>query len=277
MAGIDVGGPRKGFHAVALRGGEYVKFASTEAADVASWCLEQGAQFIGVDAPCRWSVDGRSRPAEVQLRAAGIQSFSTPLRETALTNASDFYGWMLNGEKMFALLERAHQLYRGEPRENSVPSGAVAPEPSHPVHSSPTSLTEDGETCFRLPRTSNTLPVISPATASGGGVVFGAVPIGPPGPIQTPIRCEGEKPICFETFPQAVACALAGCPVSAKQKRTIRRSLLERLGLPIQEFTNIDWVDAVLCAVAARALAGGSIRAYGDAASGFIVVPGSAI
>ncbi len=202
VAGIDVGGPRKGFHAVALRGGDYLaKFASIEAANVASWCVEQGARFIGVDAPCRWSANGRSRPAEVQLRAALIQSFSTPLRETALTNASDFYGWMLNGEKMFALLERSHRLYRGKV----------------------------------------------------------------------------EPPMCFETFPQAVACALAGCNVSAKQKRTIRRSLLERMGLPVQEFTNIDWVDAALCAVAARALAGGSIRAYGDAASGFIVVPGSAI
>ena len=34
--------------------------------------------------------------------------------------------------------------------------------------------------------------------------------------------------VCFETFPQAIACALAGKIVSAKQKRRIRRDLLNR-------------------------------------------------
>jgi len=34
--------------------------------------------------------------------------------------------------------------------------------------------------------------------------------------------------VCFETFPQAVACALAGRMVSAKRKGAIRRALLNR-------------------------------------------------
>ncbi|HSO83698.1 hypothetical protein, partial [Thiocapsa sp.] len=47
VVGIDVGGPRKGFHAVALREGSYLdKFASREALDVAAWCTQVGARAV---------------------------------------------------------------------------------------------------------------------------------------------------------------------------------------------------------------------------------------
>jgi hypothetical protein len=36
-----------------------------------------------------------------------------------------------------------------------------------------------------------------------------------------------STPVCFETFPQAVACALAGEIVSAKRKSSVRRKALE--------------------------------------------------
>ena len=76
VVGIDVGGPRKGFHAVALREGAYLdKFASPEAPALAAWCIQVGARAVAIDAPCRWSRTGRARPAERALTAAGIHAF----------------------------------------------------------------------------------------------------------------------------------------------------------------------------------------------------------
>jgi len=82
-------------------------------------------------------------------------------------------------------------------------------------------------------------------------------------------------PTCFETFPQAVACALAGKTVSAKgsEKRTVRRELLEKFEVELSELRNIDWLDAALCALTADFFARGRVTAYGDAITGFIVVP----
>ncbi len=51
VAGIDVGGTAKGFHAVALRCGAYLdKFNSCDSLKVAEWCQGIEARFIGVDA-----------------------------------------------------------------------------------------------------------------------------------------------------------------------------------------------------------------------------------
>jgi predicted RNase H-like nuclease len=81
------------------------------------------------------------------------------------------------------------------------------------------------------------------------------------------------QPVCFETFPQAVACALAGERVSAKQKGTVRRGLLVRAGVATEALTNIDRVDAALCALAAHRFLQGRYRKFGDARSGYIVTP----
>jgi hypothetical protein len=80
-------------------------------------------------------------------------------------------------------------------------------------------------------------------------------------------------PICFETFPHAIACALAGGIVPAKQKRTNRPNLLRQAGIDTAELTSIDSLDAALCALAAHHLAVGTFKAYGETVSGFIVVP----
>ena len=79
---------------------------------------------------------------------------------------------------------------------------------------------------------------------------------------------------CFETFPQAVACTLAGKIVSAKGKTLERRELLFQAGIDISALTNIDTVDAALCALTAHFLLAGSVKLYGDPLDGFIVVPG---
>lgn len=198
VVGIDVGGPKKGFHAVALHAGQYLdKRTFSDAATAAAWCRKIGAQAVGVDAPCRWSLNGRSRPAERALAGEKIHSFATPSRVAAENR--DFYRWMFNGAELYRLLETHYRLFDG-----------------HSV---------------------------------------------------------GITPVVFETFPQAVACALAGEVVSAKKKATVRRALLTKAGVAITPLTNIDTVDAALCALTAHYLLAAQYKTYGDAIEGFIVVP----
>ena len=80
---------------------------------------------------------------------------------------------------------------------------------------------------------------------------------------------------CFETFPHAVACALAGKILSAKQKRADRSRLLREAEVSTEAITNMDWIDAALCALAAHHLVMGTFKTYGDVAEGLIVVPQS--
>ena len=62
VVGIDVGGPKKGFHAVALNGRRYLdKYASLDAKAITKWCSEIGAKAIGIDAPCRWGTKGKAK------------------------------------------------------------------------------------------------------------------------------------------------------------------------------------------------------------------------
>jgi predicted nuclease with RNAse H fold len=83
-------------------------------------------------------------------------------------------------------------------------------------------------------------------------------------------------PVCFETFPHAITCALLNNQVaSAKQKRTQRRQVLEEAGIQTLSLRSIDEVDAALCALTANLLLEGRVVAHGDASGGFIVVPAS--
>ena len=72
VIGIDVGGSRKGFHAVALSAGAYAgQLATTEVQELAHWCRALiGAQLIVTDAPLplerRWPV--QSLPAQAHRR-----------------------------------------------------------------------------------------------------------------------------------------------------------------------------------------------------------------
>lgn len=206
VIGIDVGGSRKGFHAVALSAGAWAgQLATSEVQELAHWCHSViGAQLIAVDAPCRWSVDGRARPCERELNAAGIRCFASPSRAAAVSHPSNYYGWMLQGEALYRELEASHPLLSGLP-----PAG---------------------------------LPPSAPA--------------------------------CFETFPHAITWQLRGGNAAARQKRLQRRALLEQAGIHAASLTSIDWIDAALCALAAHHLASGRpCRAYGEPASGLIVVP----
>jgi len=202
VAGIDVGGPRKGFHAVVLaRGVVRTKLNSTSAAEVAVWCKQHDVRVIGVDAPMCWSIDGRMRAAERDLKRDGIQCFATPTLSQATNHPTGYYAWMLNGAALYAALRRDYRPFDG---------GSVS------------------------------------------------------------------KRVCFETFPQAIACTLAGAYVSAKEKRTLRRRLLERAGLDCSMLESIDEIDAALCAWAALAVANGRFRAHGAVRDGLIVLPSRA-
>jgi len=81
--------------------------------------------------------------------------------------------------------------------------------------------------------------------------------------------------ICLETFPHAIVCALIGKTISAKPKSSSRRKVLTDLGYEVQSLSNIDFIDAALCAVAAREHAQGRTRTFGNSSEGFIVVPAS--
>lgn len=110
--GIDVGGARKGFHAVVLRDGAYAgQLASPDVEVLSHWCrVEMGAHLIAIDAPCRWSEDGRPRPCERELMARGIRCFASPTRVSAVGHPSNYYGWMLQGEALYRALEPSHPL-----------------------------------------------------------------------------------------------------------------------------------------------------------------------
>lgn len=79
--------------------------------------------------------------------------------------------------------------------------------------------------------------------------------------------------LCFETFPHAIACTLAGKTLSAKNKRVDRRRVLEQAGIGTDALKRIDDIDGALCALAAQHVLAGSFKAFGDAAEGFILVP----
>ena len=115
--GIDVGGSRKGFHAVALRGGAYAgQLASRDVEQLSHWCrAEMEATVIAIDAPCRWSVDGRPRPCERDLLGQGIRCFTSPTRAQAVAHPTNYFGWMLRGEALFQALEPSHPLLHSLP------------------------------------------------------------------------------------------------------------------------------------------------------------------
>lgn len=135
------------------------------------------------------------------LRLGGdvIQCFATPTYATARRNARDFYGWVINGQRLYRALERHYPLFDRR-------------------------------------------------------------------------RIRGRK--SFETFPHAIMCYLAGEIVPAKPKRPTRREALRARGVEVDRLTNLDFLDAGLCALAAQAFLDGRYERFrDDPREGSIVVP----
>ena len=203
VVGVDVGAPRKGFHAVALREGAYFQHAHlNDGAALVHWVNDMGARIIAIDAPCCWSTTGRARPAERALMSQGIWCFSTPTQHGAISHPKNHYAWMLAGASLFEALQPTHRLFAGE-------------------------------------------------------------------------QLFPDEGVCFETFPHAIACALSGKVLSAKNKRKDRSKLLERAGVVLPERASIDLIDAALCALVGCYAAVNKINCYGESDTGFIVVPAS--
>ena len=97
----------------------------------------------------------------------------------------------------------------------------------------------------------------------------------PSHPLLTALPITG--PGCFETFPHAITWNtwdLRGGHATAANKRAERSELLEQAGIDLASLTSIDQIDAALCALAAHhAAVGRACHAYGEALSGWIVVP----
>ena len=121
VVGVDVGGRRKGFHAVAMDGTGFLARRQTSCVEqLAGWCREEiGARLVAVDAPCRCSAGDCARPAERELLAQGIRCFLTPTRRAAVAHPKDYYEWMLRGADLFRRLEPTHPLCRGTPSEDA--------------------------------------------------------------------------------------------------------------------------------------------------------------
>lgn len=97
--------------------------------------------------------------------------------------------------------------------------------------------------------------------------------LAPTHPVRDP-TAPGRERYCFETFPHAITWHLRGGNANAKRKRAQRRALLELLGIDQSELTNIDCVDAALCArTAYLAATGAPVVAFGEVATGLIIVP----
>ena len=106
VVGIDVGGARKGFHAVALGAGAVIDRCRTaDPQGLARWCAGLGAALVAVDAPGSWGDGGGARPAELALMQVGIPCFASPSRDQALGHPTNYYGWMLCGEALYGALE----------------------------------------------------------------------------------------------------------------------------------------------------------------------------
>ncbi len=92
-------------------------------------------------------------------------------------------------------------------------------------------------------------------------------------PLCRKLRATNRK-CCFETFPHAITWHLRGGIADASQKRNQRRELLAQSGIDLAELTNIDLVDAALCALTAyHAASGQECASFGEPNTGLIIVP----
>lgn len=197
--GIDVGGVKKGFHAVANKGRQYLgQLHSTDPEEIATWALAHQPTVIAIDAPCMFSAHGHSRKSERDLVENGMRCFYTPTR--VLAAQSRFYDWVFNAERLYQTI--GLPIFMGKPT---------------------------------------------------------------------------NTPCVIETFPHAVQLSLwkndsAFTPEGSKL--TVRRkTLVQKANYDISHLSNIDFIDAALCAVSADFFASHQFDAYGCTSEGFIILP----
>jgi predicted nuclease with RNAse H fold len=112
VAGIDIGGRRKGNNLVILRGAQIVCNVRKETPEqMLEKCIRFDVAAVGVDAPCQWRTGEAGRQAERALAQQRIALFSTPTRELALASKSGFYEWMFSGERIYEVFVPHFPLY----------------------------------------------------------------------------------------------------------------------------------------------------------------------
>jgi predicted nuclease with RNAse H fold len=109
-AGVDVGGPRKGFDLAIVDDASLVAgpIRITAIAGAVSWLAQRSPSVIAVDSPRQAAPpDSRSRDCERELatKVCGIRY--TPDAATMRAHHSGYYDWVLNGLKLYAALNGA--------------------------------------------------------------------------------------------------------------------------------------------------------------------------
>ncbi len=109
VAGIDVGGKRKGFHAAALRHGSIVRGPEQlpQVTDVVSWVEAIRPACIAIDSPARAAPPGATRRRDEKefaaLKICGIRW--TPDETSMRARAHDnYYEWILRGFDLYEAL-----------------------------------------------------------------------------------------------------------------------------------------------------------------------------
>jgi predicted RNase H-like nuclease len=197
--GIDVGGVKKGYHAVLHINQRYhAHFHSTDPYALAEWAQQFEPNVIAIDAPSMFSLKGGSRTGERDLVKNGMRCFYTPTRAAA--EKSRFYDWVFNGERLYQALAMPHF---------------------------------DGHSFAQA--------------------------------------------CLIETFPHGIETAYRQSQTQVKpsgNKLTRRLSALANItAYDTQHLTNIDFIDAALCAVAADHCLADRISIYGCSEDGFIIIP----
>ena len=101
--GIDVGAPRKGFHAAAVDRGldaELREFAGDDQLDrIVGWIGSVAPEVVAVDSPAAWAAPGlQARRCEVAFARARICGIRfTPDAATADARSDGYFGWIEHG------------------------------------------------------------------------------------------------------------------------------------------------------------------------------------
>jgi predicted nuclease with RNAse H fold len=106
--GVDVGGPRKGFHLAAVDTTELLGAPRTgfDVAGAVEWIAEFSPAVTAVDSPiCAAPKGCPSRAAERLVpREVGCNIRATPEPEVFLARPDDLYGWIIHGFQLYNAL-----------------------------------------------------------------------------------------------------------------------------------------------------------------------------
>lgn len=107
VAGVDVGGPRKGFDVAVLRGPTVHVHRTTDPRAVAATVAD--AVLVGVDAPAAWAPHGQaSRPDERDFARAGVCGIRyTPDEAAARARTDGYLDWVWQGMALYGALADA--------------------------------------------------------------------------------------------------------------------------------------------------------------------------